>query len=118
MRRTKSSDSSAVPGSMWLKSRSSEKEPAPTRLGGSLTGCDGTRSISLRGRLKRSLWRQASDHEPNHREVNQRFRGFRQTLIVGLEPTMAPQPSERTFHNPAPLHHSESALTFWLAHDL
>ena len=32
---------------MWLKSRSSEKEPAPTKLGGSLTGCDGARSISI-----------------------------------------------------------------------
>src|ERR1022692_1128250 len=46
MRRTKSSDSSAVPGSMWLKSRSIEKEAAPTKLGGSLTGCEGRRSIS------------------------------------------------------------------------
>src|ERR1035437_6946720 len=47
MRRTKSSDSSAVPRSMWPKSRSSEKEPVRTRLGGSWTGCEGTRSISL-----------------------------------------------------------------------
>src|ERR1039458_3996769 len=47
MRRTKSSDSSAVPGSMWPKSRSSEKEPVRTRLGGSWTGCEGTRSISI-----------------------------------------------------------------------
>src|SRR5713226_4544485 len=47
MRRTKSSDSSAVPGSMWLNSRSREKEPARTRLGGSLMGCEGTRSISI-----------------------------------------------------------------------
>src|ERR1051325_10541335 len=74
--------------------------------------------IDLRGRLKRSLWGQASDHEPNHRDVNQGFRCFRQALIVDLEPTMAPQPSERTFHNPAPRHHSESVPIFWLAHDL
>src|ERR1017187_1111416 len=47
MWRTKSSDSSAVPGSMWSKSRSSEKEPIRTRLGGSWTGCEGTRSISI-----------------------------------------------------------------------
>jgi hypothetical protein len=31
---------------MWLKSRSIEKEAAPTKLGGSLTGCEGSRSIS------------------------------------------------------------------------
>src|SRR5579862_2036602 len=47
MRRTKSSDSCAVPGSMWLNSRSSEKEPARIRLGRSLTGCEGTRSIAV-----------------------------------------------------------------------
>src|ERR1051325_9512102 len=74
--------------------------------------------IALRGRLKRSLWNQASDHESNHGDVNQGFRCFRQALIVDLEPTMAPQPSERTFHNPAPRHHRESVPIFWLAHDL
>src|ERR1043166_9213633 len=73
---------------------------------------------SALARLKRSLWGQASDHEPNHRDVNQGFRCFRQALIVDLEPTMAPQPSERTFHNPAPRHHRESVPIFWLAHDL
>src|SRR5471030_3195778 len=30
---------------MWLNRRSSENEPTPIKLGGSLTGCDGTRSI-------------------------------------------------------------------------
>lgn len=36
-----------MPGSMWVNSRSREKEPARTRLGGSLTGCEGIRSISI-----------------------------------------------------------------------
>src|ERR1017187_5595075 len=47
MRRTKSSDSSAVPGWIGPKSQSSEKEPVRPRLGGSWTGCEGTRSISI-----------------------------------------------------------------------
>jgi hypothetical protein len=47
MRRTNSSDSSSVPGSMWLNRRSSENPAVRIRLGGSLTGCGGTRSISI-----------------------------------------------------------------------
>src|SRR5437016_3436315 len=47
MRRTNSSDSTSVPGSMWLNRRSSENTPVRIRLGGSLTGCGGTRSISI-----------------------------------------------------------------------
>src|ERR1039457_3995600 len=47
MRRTSASDSSAGPGSMWLNSRSRSNGHARTRLGGSLTGCDGTRSILI-----------------------------------------------------------------------
>ncbi len=46
MRRANSSDSSSVPGSMWLNRRSSENTPARTKLGGSFAGCGGTRSIS------------------------------------------------------------------------
>src|SRR5450756_1806143 len=47
MKCTKASDSSAGPGSIWLNRRSRENEPARTRLGGSLTGCGGTRSILI-----------------------------------------------------------------------
>src|ERR1035441_3141364 len=43
----KASESSAGPGSMWLSRRSREKAPARTGLGGSLTGCGGTRSITV-----------------------------------------------------------------------
>src|SRR5262245_1676019 len=46
MRRTKSSDSCCGPGSIWLNRRSNENAPVRIRLGGSLTGCGGTRSIS------------------------------------------------------------------------
>src|SRR5579862_9864438 len=47
MRRTKSWDSCAVPGSRWRNSRSSEKGPARIRLGRSLTGCEGARSSAV-----------------------------------------------------------------------
>src|SRR5450759_1106719 len=47
MKCTKASDSSAGPGSIWLNGRSGENEPARTRLGGTLRGCDGTRSIPI-----------------------------------------------------------------------
>ena len=40
--------------------------------------------------MKRSSCRQPSHHEPNHGDVDQRFRCFRQALIVSLETTMAP----------------------------
>src|SRR5689334_3851919 len=46
MRRTNSSASSSVPGSIWLNSRSSENALTRTRFGGSLTGGGGVRSIS------------------------------------------------------------------------
>jgi len=49
---------------MWLKSRSSEKEPAPTKLGGSLTGCDGTRSISIT--ILPPIWRSNGDGQGGH----------------------------------------------------
>src|SRR5260370_3103057 len=47
MRRPISSDSSSVPGSIWLNRRSSENTPVRIRLGGSLRGWGGTRSISI-----------------------------------------------------------------------
>src|ERR1039457_1522632 len=69
MRRTKASDSSAGPGSMWLNSRSSENEPARIRLGGSLTSCRGTRSIfniilALHGRFRSETGKSLTSPRP------------------------------------------------------
>jgi len=71
----------------------------------------------VRGRLKRSSCRQPSHHEPNYGDVDQRFRFFRQALIVSLETTMAPQPSEHALDDPAPWNYRKSPLSSWLAYD-
>src|SRR5262245_29559173 len=75
------------------------------------------KGFQLRARLKRSSYPQTPNHEPNPCDVNERFRGFRQALVISFEPAMTPQPSERTFHNPAPRHDGKPMLSFRLAYD-
>src|SRR4051812_17880488 len=58
--------------------------------------------VTLRGRLKRSDRLQSSQHEPNHRNVNECLGRFRQTLVVCLEPSPSAQPCKGSLDNPAP----------------
>src|SRR3954454_2927664 len=73
--------------------------------------------VELRGRLKRSDRFQSSQHEPNHRNVNECLGGFRQTLIVCLEPSPSAQPGKGSLDNPAPRQDRKATLPFWLPND-
>src|SRR4051812_14989754 len=49
--------------------------------------------------------------------MNERFGGFRQTLVVCLEPSPSAQPRKRSLDDPAPRQNCEAALSLWLAND-
>src|SRR3954453_22017296 len=49
--------------------------------------------------------------------MNERFGGFRQTLVVCLEPSPSAQPRKGSLDNPAPRQNCEAALSLWLAKD-
>src|SRR3954452_11426110 len=72
----------------------------------------------LRGRLKRSDRRQSSQHKPNHRNVNECLGGFRQTLVICLEPSPTTQPGKCPLDDPAPRKNCKARLSFRLANDL
>src|SRR5271167_2358451 len=60
-------------------------------------------SASLRGPGFRSgWWCEAVEHEADHRDVNHRFVGLGQALVVTDQAPPAQQPGERSLHNPAP----------------
>src|SRR4051794_6358961 len=49
--------------------------------------------------------------------MNERFGGFRQTLVVCLEPSPSAQPRKGSLDDPAPRQNCEAALSLWLAND-
>ncbi len=50
--------------------------------------------------------------------MNECLGGFRQTLVVCLEPSPSAQPRKRSFDNPAPRQDRKATLSFWLPNDL
>ena len=50
--------------------------------------------------------------------MNERLGGFRQALVVRLEPSPSAEPCKRSLHDPAPRQDRKATLSFGLANDL
>jgi hypothetical protein len=68
--------------------------------------------------FKKLPCRKAAKHEADHGDVDHRLAGVREVLVVLAEPTLSPEPAERTFDHPATRQNLEPFEVFGALHDL